>query len=71
MRPELTLDRLATPVGEMLVVTDADGAVRAHFHRTGAARLGGDFDTVVFGEHPLVGRAVLVVIFHQHIADAV
>lgn len=29
MRPELTLDRLATPVGEMLVVTDADGAVRA------------------------------------------
>lgn len=29
MRPELTLDRLATPVGEMLVVTDAEGAVRA------------------------------------------
>jgi methylated-DNA-[protein]-cysteine S-methyltransferase len=29
MRPDLTLDRLATPVGEMLVVTDADGAVRA------------------------------------------
>lgn len=29
MRPELTLDRLATPVGEMLVVTDAGGAVRA------------------------------------------
>ena len=28
MRPDLTLDRLATPVGEMLVVTDADGAVR-------------------------------------------
>jgi methylated-DNA-[protein]-cysteine S-methyltransferase len=29
MRPDLTLDRLATPVGEMLVVTDAEGAVRA------------------------------------------
>jgi methylated-DNA-[protein]-cysteine S-methyltransferase len=29
MRPELTLDRLVTPVGEMLVVTDAGGAVRA------------------------------------------
>jgi methylated-DNA-[protein]-cysteine S-methyltransferase len=29
-RPEaLTLDRIATPVGEMLVVTDAEGAVRA------------------------------------------
>lgn len=29
-RPEsLTLDRMATPVGEMLVVTDGDGAVRA------------------------------------------
>jgi methylated-DNA-[protein]-cysteine S-methyltransferase len=28
-REALTLDRLATPVGEMLVVTDADGAVRA------------------------------------------
>lgn len=29
-RPErLTLDRMETPVGEMLIVTDADGAVRA------------------------------------------
>ncbi len=29
-RPEtLTLDRIATPVGEVLLVTDADGAVRA------------------------------------------
>ena len=33
-RPEartdaLTLDRMATPVGEMLIVTDGDGAVRA------------------------------------------
>ena len=25
----LTLDRVATPVGEVLLVTDADGAVRA------------------------------------------
>ena len=34
-RPEmiLTLDRIASPVGEVLVVTDADGAVRAlDFH---------------------------------------
>ena len=30
MQPEsLTLDRVATPVGEVLLVTDADGAVRA------------------------------------------
>lgn len=29
-RPEiLTLDRIATPVGEVLLITDADGAVRA------------------------------------------
>ncbi|HEV2082000.1 MAG TPA: methylated-DNA--[protein]-cysteine S-methyltransferase [Brevundimonas sp.] len=29
MPHELTLDRIETPVGEMLVVTDAEGAVRA------------------------------------------
>ncbi|HAL06961.1 MAG TPA: methylated-DNA--protein-cysteine methyltransferase, partial [Brevundimonas sp.] len=29
-QPEtFTLDRIATPVGEVLLVTDADGAVRA------------------------------------------
>ena len=29
MRHDLSLDRIATPVGEMLVVTDVEGAVRA------------------------------------------